>query len=129
MDPLNGGVQSFSLITGFSKQQNTQEVRSNALDGLTRIAHLPDTWTGTITYDRASSAIDDYFARREEAYYQGRVQPPCTITETIREVNGGITQYRYEGVSFTLSNGGNAAGRDRVEMSIDFVAGRRRKVI
>ena len=128
-DPLTGGAQSFSLVTGFSKQQNTTEVRSNALDGITRIAHLPDTWNGTITIDRANSAVDNYFAAREEAYYQGRVQPPCTITETVKEVNGGVTQWRYEGVSFTLSNGGNAQGKDKVEMSIDFIASRRLKVI
>lgn len=129
LDPLTGGVQSFTLLTGFSKQQDTQEVTSNALDGIVRRAHLPNGWSGTITFDRASSAIDDYFAAREEAYYQGRVQPPCTITETIREVNGGVTQYRYEGVSFRLNQGGNAQGKDRVEMTIDFTASRRRKVI
>lgn len=116
-------------MTGFSKKQNTTRITSNALDGKTRIADIPDTWEGTCTYDRASSAIDDYFAAREEAYHQGRVLPPCTITETIREVNGGITQWRFEGVSMTYDNGGNAQGKDKVEVSVNWIAGRRRKVI
>lgn len=129
MDPLQGGVQSFSLITGFSKQQNSTRVTSNGLDGITRIADLPDTWEGTITYDRASSALDDYFARVEQAWRDGLVMPPCTITETIREVGGGISQYRYEGVSLTFTNAGNAQGRDKVEQTVSFIASIRRKVI
>lgn len=128
-DPINGGIQSWSLQTGFSKKQNSTRVTSNGLDGLTRIADIPDTWEGTLTFDRASSAIDNYFAARDEAYYAGRVQPPCTITETIREVDGGITQWRYEGVSLTYDNGGNAQGKDKVEVSVNWIAGRRRKVV
>jgi hypothetical protein len=128
-DPLTGGIQSFSLVTGFTKQQDTTEVSSNALDGLVRRAHLPGGWSGTITVDRANPNIDNYFAAREDAYYQGRVQPPCTITETITEVGGGISQFRYEGVSFKLDGGGNAQGKDKVEMSVAFTASRRRKVI
>jgi hypothetical protein len=128
LDPITGGVQSFSLLTGFSKQQNTTEIRSNALDGLTRIYHVPETWSGTCTYDRATRAIDDYFVAREDVYFSGRVQQPCTITETIREVDGSTSQYRYTGVSFTLSNGGNAQAKDRVEMSIDWIASRRVRV-
>lgn len=128
IDPLNGGVQSWSLITGFSKKQNTKRIESNALDGLTRIADLPDTWEGTITLDRNSPAVDNYFAAREDAYFAKRVQPPCTITETINEVDGGISQWRYEGVSLTLDNGGNAQGKDKVEMNVNWIATRRRKV-
>ncbi len=124
-----GGIQSFQLVTGFAKRPNHTRLTSNALDGMTRIADLPDTWEGTITFDRASSAIDDYFAAKEEAYHRGQVLPPCTITETIREVNGGLTQFRYEGVSLTMTDAGNAQGKDKVAMTIDFIAGRRRKVI
>lgn len=130
IDPLQGGVLStFALLTGFTKQQDTQEVSSNALDGLVRRAHLPAGWSGSITYDRANRALDDYIWAREEAYYAGRVQPPCFIVETITEVDGSISQYRFEGVSFRLSAGGNAQGKDKVEMTVEFTASRRRRVI
>jgi hypothetical protein len=128
-DPLNGGIQSWSLLTGFSKKQNTTRITSNALDGRTRLVDLPDTYEGTMTFDRASPAIDNYFAARDEAYYQGRVQPPVTLTETIKEVDGGISQWRYEDVSLTYDNGGNAQGKDKVEVSVNWIAGRRRKVV
>ena len=123
-----GGIQSFQLLTGFSKKPNFTRITSNALDGKTRIVDLPDTWEGTITFDRASDAIDAYFAAREEAYHNGQVLPTCMITETIQEVNGGLSQYRYEGVSITMSDAGNAQGKDKVAMTVDFIAGRRKKV-
>lgn len=128
-DPVGGGILSFSLLTGFSKQQDTTDVSSNALDGLTRRVSLPSGWSGSITYDRANRAIDDYFAAKEDAYYNKRTQPPATITETINEVGGGISQWRFIGVDFKYTQAGNAQGKDKVEVSIDFTASRRIRVI
>jgi hypothetical protein len=128
-DPLQGGVQTFSLITGFSKRQTTNRVTSRGLDGIRRDYDIPDGWEGTLTFDRASPALDAYFAAREQAHYDGQVIPPCSITETIREVGGGITQWRYENVTLAMSQGGEARGDAKVEMTVDFVSSRRRRVI
>lgn len=128
-DPLQGGIQTFALITGFSKRMTSNRVTSRGLDGVRRDYDIPDGWEGTVSFDRASSALDDYFAAKEQAHYDGRVIPPCSITETIREVNGGVTQYRFENVTLVLSQGGEARGDAKVEQTVDFVASRRRKVI
>lgn len=128
-DPLQGGVQTFQLITGFSKRQTTNRITSRGLDGVRRDYDIPDGWEGTVTFDRGSSALDDYFARREQAHYDGTVIPPCSITETIREVGGGITQWRYTNVTLTMSQGGEARGDAKVEQTVDYVASRRIKVI
>ena len=127
-DPLLGGVQTFALITGFSKRQTTNRVTSRGLDGMRRDYDIPDGWEGTLTFDRASANLDDYFARKEQAHYDGIVIPPCSITETVREVGGGVTQWRYEGVTLSMSQGGEARGDAKVEQTVDFVASRRRRV-
>jgi hypothetical protein len=128
-DPLLGGVQSFSIMTGWSKSQNTTRIQSRGIDGTTRIRDLRDTWEGTVTFDRANPAIDNYFAAREQADANGQDLPPCSITETIREDGGGISQFRYTGVALTLAQGGDARGDSKIEMTINWIATRRLKVI
>lgn len=128
-DPLLGGVQSFRIITGFTKTQNTTRIQSRGLDGTTRIRDLRDTWEGTITFDRADPVLDNYFAAREEADFNNVDLPPVSITETIREDGGGLSQFRYEGVAMTLATGGDARGDSKIEMTVNWVATRRRKVI
>ena len=128
IDPIHGGVQSFSLITGFSKRQDVTEVSSTGLDGVRRRANIPDGWSGSITFDRASRALDDYFAQVEDDYYAGRVTPPCSITETIREVDLSLSQWRYTKVNFSYSDGGNAQGKEKVAQTVDWTAARRIRV-
>ncbi|MFD2271836.1 hypothetical protein ACFS07_13390 [Undibacterium arcticum] len=53
---------------------------------------------------------------------------PVTITETIQEVSGSISQYRYLQVLLTLEDAGNYKGDDSVHQKMRFVAARRVKV-
>lgn len=128
-DPLLGGVQSFSIMTGFSKSMNTTRLQSTSIDGTTRIRDLRLTWEGTCTFDRRNAALDNYFAAREEADRNGQDLPPCSITETIREDGGGISQFRYIGVAMTLAQGGDARGDSKIEMTVNWIATGRLKVI
>lgn len=128
-DPTLGGVQTFTVMTGWSSRQVSNRVTSRGLDGVRRDYDIPDGWEGTVTFDRASSQLKDYFVAKEAAYRAGRVVPPCTIMETVVEIGGGISQYRYESVTLSMSNGGEARGNEKVEQTVDWVASRCIKVI
>ena len=129
LDPTLGGIQSWETMTRFSKRQTTTRITSTAMNGRTVIRDLPMTWEGTMVFDRKDDRIDAYFAALEAAYRNRQDVPPAMITETIDEDGGGISQYRYTGVVMTLSNGGEAAGDSKIEMTVDWVATERRKVI
>jgi hypothetical protein len=109
-------------MTGFSKSMNTTRLQSTAIDGTTRIRDLRLTWEGTLTFDRRNAALDYYFAAREDADRRGQDLPPCSITETIREDGGGISQFRYIGVAMTLAQGGEARGDSKIEMTVNWIA-------
>jgi hypothetical protein len=51
-----------------------------------------------------------------------------TITETIAEVSGAITQYRYLGALLKLDDAGDYAGDATVKQKVSFVCSRRVKV-
>lgn len=115
-------------MTGFESTPQYNDIESKALDGQPRFDTVPHGHRCTFSFDRADSSIDDYFTRREAAYFNGGVLPLVTITETITEVGGGITQWRYTGVSLKLTGGGAWRGDAITTQSIEATAARKIRV-
>lgn len=128
-DPNDGGVIEFKTITGFERKQEASEVKVKGIDGIVRYGYLPDGWSFSMELARAGNEVDDYFTRLENLYYGGQNVLSGQITETITEVNGTISQYRYERVVMQLSDAGSVKGDAEVKMKIDGKASRRRKVV
>lgn len=122
------GPLNLNLITGFRSKPEMAEVKVKGLDGLTRHARFYDGWTGGFDIERQDSTVDDYFAQLEANYYQGINEQPATITETISEPNGAVTQYRYMQVLLKLDNAGEWKGDSTVKQQISFIAAQRRKI-
>jgi hypothetical protein len=122
------GPLSFSQIVGFQSKPDTTDQKIKGLDGITRHLRFPDGWSGTFDLERQDSALDDYWAQLENNYYAGVNELPITITETIQEVSGAISQYRYLQVLLTIDDAGSFAGDKSVKQKMKFVAARRVKV-
>lgn len=124
----NAVVASFSTITKFDSKQNTVKVQSKGIDGVIRFLELPDGWDGTIALDRSNSNVDDYFAQLESNYYAGVTIGAAQITQTITEVSGAITQYRYVGVMLKYDDAGSYAGENLVSQKLSWCASKRLKI-
>lgn len=122
------GPISFNLITAFHSSPVTGQVKVKGIDGITRHALFPDGWTGGFDIERSDSTVDDYFAQLEDNYYQGQNIGSSTITETITEPNGAVTQYRYLQVLLQLDDAGSWMGDQTVKQKISFMASRRKKI-
>jgi len=122
------GPLRFNQITEFKSKPETTDLKVKGLDGITKHVRFPDGWSGGFNVERQDSTIDDYFAQLEANYYAGINENPLTITETITEVNGSVTQYRYLGVLLKLDDAGEKAGDKTVKQVISFMASRRIKV-
>ena len=123
------GPLNFGLITKFSSKQSSKEEAIKGLDGITRPVRFFDGWSGSFNMERQDSSLDDFFAMLEANYYAGMNEAAVTITETITEVNGAITQYRYTGVLLKYEDAGDWSGDATVKQSVSFVASRRVKVM
>ena len=123
------GPLTFTLITSFESRQETTSLKVIGLDGVTRYDELPHGWRGSFELERSSSALEDYFASAEARYFAGGGTYNATVTETIGEPAGGISQFRYEGVALKLDNAGTWKGDASVKQKVSFSASRRRKVV
>lgn len=124
----SAGVLPILAISGFTSKPEIIEERFKLLDGRTRRLRYPDAWTGSFTLERTSSVIDDYFADFEANYYAGLSEIPSSITQSITESSGAISQYRYTGVLLTLDDAGDWAGDKRVTQRLRFTSERRLKI-
>lgn len=122
------GPLNLNLITGFQSAPEMAEVKVKGLDGITRHARFWDGWRGSFSVERSDSKVDDYFALLEANYYAGLNEQPATITETITEVSGAVTQWRYLNVLMKLDDAGSWAGDQTVKQKLSFVSAQRQKI-
>jgi hypothetical protein len=122
------GPLRFSIITSFDSKPSYKSVDSKGMDGVDRYDDLPAGWSGTISLDRADSTVDDFFAKKEADFYSGISSTLVTITETISEIGGSVSQYRYTGVALTLQDAGKKSADNKISIVIGFRAARRMKI-
>lgn len=127
IDPAQG-PKRFKIRTGYDVQALYNDLMSKGLDGITRRDVVPDGWRLNFTFDRGDSQIDDYFAEREAVYFNGGNIPKLTITETIKEVGGRISQFRYTDITMKPANMGTWRGDAITTQSIEATASRRIKI-
>lgn len=114
-------------VTKFSSKQDTKQQKFTLLNGRIVNMRFPDGWSGTMEVARADDSLDAYIAALEDAYYAGKNEQGCSITEIITEPDGSISEYQYTGVIFTLANAGDWSGEAQVNQQLSWVASRRIK--
>jgi hypothetical protein len=117
-----------SNVTDFDAKPKTKKLTSLGIDGINRHGVIPEGYGLTITLDRANRAVDDWWADYEEAYYRGDVVQNVLITQTIKEGDGSISQWRFEGVALNLDDLGNWKADSYVKQKLTGEAAFRRRV-
>ena len=132
VDPA-GGLISFddqNGMTGFSAKQDTTKDETRILMGGTLVPIIiPGGWSGEIMLDRRSAIVDRYFAQREATYHAGAGLPSGTITETIAEQDGTVSQFRYDNVMMKYDDAGTAKGDDVRQLKLSWRASARVLVV
>lgn len=122
------GPLTLNLITGFQSKQETTETTIKGLDGVTRFVRFINGWTGGFTLERQDATLDRYFAQLEANFYAGINEQPVTLTETITEVDGSVSQYRYLGVLLKYDDAGEYRGDQTVKQTLSFVSTMRKQI-
>lgn len=122
------GIIAPGLITKFDAKQEHTTKKVKGMDGIVRNVVFPDGWNGTVEIDRQDATVDSFCAATEAAYYAGQNIATSTITQSITEVNGTVSQYQYVGVNFEFSDMGSWQQDDTVHQKLTFHAQQRIKL-
>ncbi|MGH6821936.1 MAG: hypothetical protein ACREC4_00340 [Methylocella sp.] len=128
-DPQSGGVIALAIVTSFDAKQDQTRLKSKGLDGLLRHGVEPDGWSGKITLERRGQQVDALFQILENAYYLGQNVQAQTITQTIQENDGSITQWRYSGVALSYDDAGMWSNGKFISQTIGWFATKRDQVL
>lgn len=119
------GVQYFATLESFTAKEDATSDKIISMNGVVDHAKFHGGWSGSFVIQRKSDVMDNYIAAQELGYYQGVNQSPLTITETITEVNGSVTQWQYTKVVIILEDNGNWSGTEIVKQRVTFQASTR----
>jgi hypothetical protein len=122
------GRVDLSYVTGFKSRQVTHSIRLDRLDGVPMGAELPKGWEGSFEVERGTSAVDDFIAAAEQAFYATGSLPAGTLYQYVNEVDGSTSTYQYSGVVFRLSNAGAWKGDSSVKQRLEFFATQRQRI-
>lgn len=122
------GRVDLTHVTGFETRQITLPVRIDRIDGTQLAAELPKGWDGYFEIERGSSAVDDFIAAIEAAYFSNGIIPAGTLYQYVQEVNGSTSTYQFDGVVFKLVQAGLWRGDQSVKQRLEFFAARRRRI-
>lgn len=125
----NGQTLRVGNITMFDRKPKVKKLQSLGIDGVPRNAVIPEGWILTFEADRQGPDADDWWVAYEEAYYAGATIRNVTITETITETDGSLSQYRYEGVALHFTDAGQFKSDDFVKVKFEGEASFRKKVV
>jgi len=123
------GVQRFLIIESINAKEDATTGKVIAMDGTVRHPKFHEGWSGSFMLQRSDNSMDNYIALQEASYYQGADQVPMTITQTITEVDGSISQYQYTNVVINLDDSGTWTGTDIVKQSVSFMASRKLELV
>ncbi len=122
------GRVDLTYVTGFESHQVTQSIRLDRLDGVPMGAELPKGWEGGFEVERGTSAVDDFIAAMEQAFFAQGSLPAGTIYQYVTEVDGSTSTYQYNGVVFRLANSGSWKGDASVKQKLEFFATQRQRL-
>lgn len=124
----DGAILDSAQVINFTAAQETVTITSRPLGRPKVTKEVPDGWKGSFDIDRLGPVFDDYFAQAEEDYWSNTTEPDVILTQTVKEKNGSLSQYRYEDVALKFDDVGTYKQDDKVMQKVSYVASRRRKI-
>lgn len=119
------GVLRFAILESFTAKEDATTGKEIAIDGSVRHPKFHQGWSGSFVLERGSNFMDAYIATQETNYNLGLDQIPVTITQTITETDGTVSQYQYINCVVTLENSGNYSGTEIAKQNCTFMASRK----
>lgn len=127
-DPQDGSLTRVAGLTNFSAKPRTKDLEHHGNDGVDRFGKLYLGWDVSFEYDREDGVLDRYFAAREARQRSGVAQGTITITQTIQERNGSITQFRFTRVELQQDDPGSFQREEKTSGKVSGMAGLRELV-
>lgn len=123
------GVVNFGLLTSFNSRPLRNRLSSMPITngGKSVFRNVFTGWEGSFEIDRSDSIVDALFQLLEDNFYAGNPETYFMITETIKNPDGSIDEYRFKNVVLEPEDAGTWKSEDKVAQKFGFVATQRQR--
>lgn len=121
----NGDVNLGLAIRDFQSKADNEVKKIPLMNGRTPSLEFKQGYSGSFTIVRQGPELDKYFAAQEARYYNGIFTSNITITQTIKEPDGSITQFQFVNVVLNFEDAGTYQNNSEVDQKVSFMAERR----
>lgn len=123
------GVIPIALLTSFNAKPMKTRLESKPITNGGRPVYRMtyQGWEGNFEYDRTDEVVDLVFQELETNYYSGLPETYFMITQTVRNPDGSIGDWRYVNCILEPNDPGTYKGEEKVTGSFGFVAQERTK--
>jgi hypothetical protein len=122
---FNGGQElDIGLITqiNFESKTRIEKKMVNLMSGFTFEIPFLQGWTGGISVQRVNATLDKFWNQVETNYRAGLAYPSLNIVQTLRETDGSITRFTFQGSCLYYEEGGRFANEEVVTQTLSFSA-------
>ena len=124
------GIIPLGLVTAFTARPLKSRLSSIPITdaGLAVYRNIFMGWEGSFDVDRSNSVMDALFQLLEDNYYGGQPETYFMLTETIRNPDTSVDEYRYINVVLEPEDHGNWRTEEKVTQRLSWVSARRERV-
>ena len=123
---FQGGAElNIGLITTVSwmSKVEIEKKKINLMSGYTFILPFIQNWTGELTIQRTSNVLDSVWYNLFEAPVKaGGAYPSVNLLQTIRETDGSVSRYTFQGAAIFYDDAGSFSNEEGVTQKISFSA-------
>lgn len=109
-------------ITAFTFRSNTNDLERRPLNRPRQRDRHPDGYEGSFSIDRTGPEVERWWAQVEADFNRGLRQQRGIILDSTREIDGSVTEFRFEECVFTLTEFGERTANGYISMTIEFTA-------
>ncbi len=117
----NGGVLTLPDITDYDIKPTNHTDTFILINGRPIHNVIPQGGTGTLNIKRVDATLEAFQAAFEANFYAGAPQLKGTVTETIANPDGSVSQFQLQGVSLMVEDLGTWKGETAVSQQIKFM--------
>jgi hypothetical protein len=124
------GIIPLGLVTSFESRPLKSRLNSIPITngGKAIYRNIYTGWEGTFDIDRSNGIVDALIQLLEDGYYGGQPETYFLLTETIRNPDTSVDEFRYKNVVLEPESHGTWKTEEKVTQKLAWVATLRERV-
>lgn len=127
-DGNTGTVVDLGDVQNVRVTAQYHDISSRPYNGDPRYGYIPDGYAISFTITRTGKELEEFQLAAADRFRSGEVDRPGFLSETVKNADGSVSRYQYDGFVFKLTDLGDISRESVVKMSASGMASSKRTI-